>query len=153
MCPISSQHCAASLMSHTARQQRTTTKQMVKPIQSKNGHNSALTLCCEEYTRLGQIRTTAHLFVQPLTYAYNTQLYQSASATPYSLTLTRRPPGLQTHLRNSPIPAKAQDETSTEALRKRLEARDPPLRSRTGANCKKRKSNRNQATAVPFAFY
>lgn len=33
------------------------------------------------------------LFVQPLTYVYDTQVYRSTNTTPFSLVLTRHPPG------------------------------------------------------------
>lgn len=79
-------------------------------------------------------------FAQSLKYTYNKQLHRATDTSPYSLVLTRQPPGpwlLSTTIDKKP---RATDFHSTQAMQKLLQKRIFVLRAKVDANMRKSRS-------------
>lgn len=77
------------------------------------------------------------MFVQPFTYAYNTQVHRSKNTIPRSLVLNRQPPGPSLLTKSTNLPDSGSDPTSPQAMRAKVQLRIAALRFKTDPHTRK----------------
>lgn len=77
------------------------------------------------------------MYVQPLTYAYNTQVHRSTNVIPFSLVLSRQPPGPESTEYPTCLPTYFMTYIPVDKLRLRLHSRLSVMKAKIEANLTK----------------
>lgn len=77
------------------------------------------------------------IYVQPLTYAYNNQVHRCTNTSPYSLFLSRHPPGPSLLRATTDTPITGKSESSPQMIRRTIQAHILALRAKVDAHLRK----------------